>query len=135
MIWSSDLSDRPEFSDYTYGLGSCLNEKYELVTPLWGSVPLEEVSSFVYLIISEPAVGSNLLGQVGVINLLINGFVGRPIVFSVAPNFGPFYFSDLINDQMGVVETARNQEFNTNCDKLVGGWISDRDDSSRPIRI
>lgn len=61
---------------------------------------------FVYLIISEPAVGSSLLGQVGVINFLINGFVGHPIVFSVAPNFGPFYFSDLINDQMGIVETA-----------------------------
>lgn len=89
-----------------YGLGSSLNEKCELVTLLRGSVPWEEASSFVYLIISEPAVGSSLLGQVGVINLLINGFVGRPIVFSVAPNFGPFYFSDLINDQMGIVETA-----------------------------
>lgn len=27
-------------------------------------------------------------------------------MFLVAPNFGPFYFSDLINDQMGIVETA-----------------------------
>lgn len=106
MRRSSDFSDRPEFSDWAYDSGSALNENCELMTPLWGSVPWEEVSSFVYLIISEPAVGSSLLGQVGVINFLINGFVGHPIVFSVAPNFGPFYFSDLINDQMGIVETA-----------------------------